>query len=186
MIEQVLEAIGICQLGVAGFEADDVIATLAVREPGPVDIVTGDRDLFQLVDDAKPVRIVYTARGVGKADVIDEAAVSARYGIPGRSYADFAALRGDPERRAARRPRHRRQDRCRACVAIRLAHRTRGRPPRGYGGRLSGRRPQQAQELARLPRGGSGRGGDPNGRASRHARRRPAASTSATKRPCSP
>jgi 5'-3' exonuclease len=96
VIEQVLDAIGICQLGVAGFEADDVIATLAVREPGAVDIVTGDRDLFQLVDDAKPIRIVYTARGVGKADVIDESAVSARYGIPGRSYADFAALRGDP------------------------------------------------------------------------------------------
>jgi 5'-3' exonuclease len=69
---------------------------LAVRAVGPVDIVTGDRDLFQLVDDAKPVRIVYTARGVGKADLIDEAAVTARYAIPGRAYAEFAVLRGDP------------------------------------------------------------------------------------------
>jgi len=96
VIEQLLDAVGLCRLGVAGFEADDVIATLAVASPGPVDIVTGDRDLFQLVDDQKPVRIVYTARGVGRADVIDEAAVAARYGIPGRAYADFAVLRGDP------------------------------------------------------------------------------------------
>jgi 5'-3' exonuclease len=96
VIEQLLDAIGLCRLGVAGFEADDVIATLAVRDRGPVDVVTGDRDLFQLVDDAKPVRIVYTARGVGKAELIDEAAVSQKYGIPGRAYADFAVLRGDP------------------------------------------------------------------------------------------
>ena len=96
VIEALLDAVGICRLGVAGFEADDVIATLAVRAAGPVDIVTGDRDLFQLVDDAKPVRIVYTARGVGKADLIDEAAVTARYAIPGRAYAEFAVLRGDP------------------------------------------------------------------------------------------
>jgi 5'-3' exonuclease len=96
VIEALLDAVGICRLGVAGFEADDVIATLAVRAAGPVDIVTGDRDLFQLVDDAKPVRIVYTARGVGKADLIDEAAVTAKYSIPGRAYAEFAVLRGDP------------------------------------------------------------------------------------------
>lgn len=96
VIEQVLDAIGLCRLGVAGFEADDVIATLAVRATGRVDIVTGDRDLFQLVDDAKPVRIVYTARGVGKAELVDEAAVAKRYAIPGRAYADFAVLRGDP------------------------------------------------------------------------------------------
>jgi 5'-3' exonuclease len=96
VIEQLLDAIGLCRLGVAGFEADDVIATLAVRASNPVDIVTGDRDLFQLVDDDKPVRIVYIARGVGKADLVDEAAVTKRYGIPGRSYADFAVLRGDP------------------------------------------------------------------------------------------
>ena len=96
VIEQVLDAIGLCRLGVAGFEADDVIATLAVRATDSVDIVTGDRDLFQLVDDGKPVRIVYIARGVGKAELVDEAAVAKKYGIPGRAYADFAVLRGDP------------------------------------------------------------------------------------------
>ncbi|MBN1771788.1 MAG: flap endonuclease, partial [Deltaproteobacteria bacterium] len=53
-------------------------------------------DLFQLVDDARGVRVLYTARGVGRHEVIDEAAVTAKYGIPGRSYADFATLRGDP------------------------------------------------------------------------------------------
>ena len=95
-IVEVLDAIGIARLGVAGFEADDVIATLADSSKRPVDVVTGDRDLFQLVRDDVPVRIVYTARGVAKAELIDEAAVTAKYGIPGRSYADFAVLRGDP------------------------------------------------------------------------------------------
>jgi 5'-3' exonuclease len=96
VIEEVLTAAGIPMAGAAGYEADDVIGTLAARSPGPVEVVTGDRDLFQLVDDAKPVRIIYTVRGLTKLDIVDEAAVSARYHIPGRSYADFAVLRGDP------------------------------------------------------------------------------------------
>ena len=73
-----------------------MIGTLTARSAGPVDIVTGDRDLFQLVDDEQPVRVIYTVRGLAKLDVVDEAAVTARYGIPGRAYADFAVLRGDP------------------------------------------------------------------------------------------
>ncbi|SNR99242.1 5'-3' exonuclease [Streptosporangium subroseum] len=96
VIEQVLDAVGIARIGVAGYEADDVMGTLAVRADGHVDIVTGDRDLFQLVDDAQPVRVLYTARGVKNLQFVDEAAVAAKYGIPGRSYADFATLRGDP------------------------------------------------------------------------------------------
>jgi len=96
IIEEVLEALGTPVFGVPGYEADDVIGTVATRSQRPVDVVTGDRDLFQLVDDARGVRILYTARGVGRAEVIDEAAVTAKYGIPGRSYADFATLRGDP------------------------------------------------------------------------------------------
>jgi len=91
-----LEALGIAQLGVAGYEADDVIGTLATREPGAVDLVTGDRDLFQLVDDSQPVRVLYIGRGVRKLEVIDEAAVQTRYQIPGRAYGEFAVLRGDP------------------------------------------------------------------------------------------
>jgi 5'-3' exonuclease len=96
VIWEVLDAVGIARLGAAGYEADDVIGTLATTATMPVDVVTGDRDLFQLVDDARGVRILYTARGVGRADVVDEAWVTQKYGIPGRSYATFALLRGDP------------------------------------------------------------------------------------------
>ncbi len=96
-VEEVLDALGLARIGVAGYEADDVIGTLATAADRPVDVVTGDRDLFQLVDDERGVRVLYTAaRGVGRCEVMDEAAVHARYGIPGRAYADFALLRGDP------------------------------------------------------------------------------------------
>jgi 5'-3' exonuclease len=96
VIEQVLDALGIARLGVPGYEADDVIGTLATTATLPVEVVTGDRDLFQLVDDERQVRVLYTARGVGNLEVVDEAGVTKRYDIPGRSYADYATLRGDP------------------------------------------------------------------------------------------
>jgi 5'-3' exonuclease len=96
VIEEVLDAFGITRIGAAGYEADDVIGTLATAQDGEVDVVTGDRDLFQLVRDDKPVRVLYTARGIKALQVVDEAEVTAKYGIPGRSYADFATLRGDP------------------------------------------------------------------------------------------
>src|SRR5438874_1165772 len=96
VIEEVLAAAGVATAGAPGYEADDVIGTLAARASGPVEIVTGDRDLFQLVDDERQVKIIYTARGLSKLDIVDEAAVTARYQIPGRAYADFAVLRGDP------------------------------------------------------------------------------------------
>ena len=96
VIQEVLSALGLAMADAPGYEADDVIGTLTARAGGPVEIVTGDRDLFQLVDDQRPVRVIYTVRGLAKLDVVDEAAVTARYGIPGRAYADFAVLRGDP------------------------------------------------------------------------------------------
>lgn len=96
VIEEVLDAVGIARVGVAGYEADDVIGALAARADGPVDVVTGDRDLLQLVDDDIPVRVLYTAKGIANLVVIDEAEVTARYRIPGRAYADYATLRGDP------------------------------------------------------------------------------------------
>ena len=97
VIEEVLDALGIVHFGVDGYEADDVLGTLATRATGPVEVVTGDRDLFQLVDDDRGVRILYTAaRGVGRAEVIDEAAVTAKYGIPGRAYADFGPCAAIP------------------------------------------------------------------------------------------
>ncbi|MBO4210093.1 5'-3' exonuclease [Micromonospora echinofusca] len=96
VILDVLAAIGIPALGAAGYEADDVLGTLATTQPGPVEVVSGDRDLFQLVDDTRPVRLLYVGRGVANLDDCDDAAVQARYGVPADRYADFAALRGDP------------------------------------------------------------------------------------------
>jgi 5'-3' exonuclease len=96
VITQVLAAAGVAMAAAGGYEADDVIGTLAAREEGPVEVVTGDRDLFQVVDDARAVRVLYVGRGVANLEVIDEAAVTRRYEIPGRCYAAFAALRGDP------------------------------------------------------------------------------------------
>jgi len=96
VIVEVLAAAGVAMAGAAGYEADDVIGTLAARADRPVEVVTGDRDLFQLVDDARQVTILYTARGIGNLEEVDEAAVTRRYQIPGRGYAAFATLRGDP------------------------------------------------------------------------------------------
>jgi 5'-3' exonuclease len=96
VLVEVLAAAGLERIGAPGYEADDVIGTLATRARGRVDVVTGDRDLFQLVDDERGVRVLYTARGIADIEVVDEAAVCAKYGIPGRAYADFAVLRGDP------------------------------------------------------------------------------------------
>jgi 5'-3' exonuclease len=96
VIEEVLDAVGVARVGVAGYEADDVIGTFAARATGPVDIVTGDRDLYQLVDDARGVRVLYPVKGVGTLSVIDEAALREKYGVDGRGYADLALLRGDP------------------------------------------------------------------------------------------
>jgi 5'-3' exonuclease len=96
VIQDVLAAMGVAMASAPGYEADDVIGTLSARAQGPAEIVTGDRDLFQLVDDARQIVVIYTARGLTKLDVVDEAAVTARYQIPGRAYADFAVLRGDP------------------------------------------------------------------------------------------
>jgi 5'-3' exonuclease len=94
IIDAVLDAFGIARSEAAGFEADDVIATLATRHTtGPVDVVTGDRDLFQLVDDARAVRVLYS---VEKFKAVDEGEIARRYAIPGRAYGDFAVLRGDP------------------------------------------------------------------------------------------
>jgi len=96
LILRAFTTLGIAAAGVANYEADDVIATLAARAIRPVDVVTGDRDLFQVIDDERDVRVLYIAKGVARAETIDEAAIAARYGIPGRRYAELALLRGDP------------------------------------------------------------------------------------------
>lgn len=96
IIREVLGALGIAIVGAAEHEADDVIGTLAATADMPVDVVTGDRDLFQVVDDAREVRVIYTGRGMARLEVLDDAAVHARYGVHADRYADMAALRGDP------------------------------------------------------------------------------------------
>jgi 5'-3' exonuclease len=96
VILDLLAAVGIPAVGAPGYEADDILGTLATREPGPTEVASGDRDLFQLVDDAAGIRMLYCGRGVAKLEVCDDAAVRAKYGVPAAGYADFAALRGDP------------------------------------------------------------------------------------------
>ena len=95
IILEVLEALGIAVVGAPEAEADDVIGTLATDAGRPVDIVTGDRDLFQLVDDAAEVRVLYIARGVGNHERVTEEWVRETYAVEARQYADFATLRGD-------------------------------------------------------------------------------------------
>ncbi|WP_163275886.1 5'-3' exonuclease [Cellulomonas iranensis] len=104
VIVDLLAALGVPRLGAAGYEADDVIGTLVAREAArpagersAVDVVTGDRDLFQLVDDAVPVRVLYPVKGVKDLLVVDQGVLEERYGVPtGRAYAEMAVLRGDP------------------------------------------------------------------------------------------
>lgn len=96
IIREVLAAAGIAVAGVDDYEADDVIGTLTAKAPGPVNIATGDRDLFQLVDDDREVRVLYTARGVSKHEVVTGDVIEEKYGITPAQYADFAILRGDP------------------------------------------------------------------------------------------
>jgi 5'-3' exonuclease len=93
LIYEILEAIGVDVVGVADHEAEDVIATLTKLASGTVEIASGDRDLFALVEDPR-VRVLYPEKS--GLSVIDEGEVTRRYGIPGRRYADFAILRGDP------------------------------------------------------------------------------------------
>ncbi|MGH2529479.1 MAG: 5'-3' exonuclease [Actinomycetota bacterium] len=95
VIFEILAGCGIQVVGHPGYEAEDVIGTLARRAPGRVGIVSGDRDLFQLVRDPD-VFVLYPRRGVSEVDVVDETYIEAKYQIPGRAYRDFAVLRGDP------------------------------------------------------------------------------------------
>ncbi len=95
IIREVLGALNLAVVGAPGYEADDVIGTLTTTASGPVDIVTGDRDLFQLVNDSRSVRVLYTARGVGNLEVLSDSVVAAKYGVLPEQYADFAVLRGD-------------------------------------------------------------------------------------------
>ncbi len=96
LIRDVLAALGLAVVGAADYEADDVIATLTARVTTPVDIVTGDRDLFQLVSDERGVRVLYTARGMSNLESVTDGVVAAKYGVLPEQYVDYAVLRGDP------------------------------------------------------------------------------------------
>lgn len=111
VILDVLTAAGMPVADAPGYEADDVIGTLTAdrppagsegqegtatgRQAGPIGVVTGDRDLLQVVRDPD-VWVLFPVKGVREMTLFDEAGVKARYGIPPRRYADFAILRGDP------------------------------------------------------------------------------------------
>ncbi len=95
IIRDVLDALDIAIVGAEHYEADDVIGTLSATATSPVDIVTGDRDLFQLVRDADDVRVLYVARGVGRLEILTDASIVSKYGVLPEQYVDFAVLRGD-------------------------------------------------------------------------------------------
>lgn len=95
VIREMLALIGVPIVGHPDFEADDIIGTLATHATDPVDVVTGDRDLFQVIDDDRDVRVVYTARGMSNLEVFTDETLLNRYGIHADQYADFATLRGD-------------------------------------------------------------------------------------------
>ncbi len=90
-----LDLFGFPMVGVDDYEADDLIATFSKQEQGPIHIVTGDRDLFQLVDDKRKVRVIYLAKGFSQQEVVDLKWIENKYGIPGERYALFAMIRGD-------------------------------------------------------------------------------------------
>ena len=94
LLLEVLRAVGLVTVGADGFEADDVIATLAARDTDPVEVVSGDRDLLGITSDR--VTVLYTGKGIAKMAAMGPAEVQAKYGIPAEHYADFAVLRGDP------------------------------------------------------------------------------------------
>ncbi len=97
-----LDAVGLATAEASGYEADDVIGTLVHREAtDPVEVISGDRDLFQVVRvEPTPVSVVYVGRGWAKAEVLGPRELAERYGLPpdnsGPAYADMALLRGDP------------------------------------------------------------------------------------------
>jgi 5'-3' exonuclease len=90
-----LDEFGIPMVGVDDYEADDVMATYAHTHSWPTRIVTGDRDLFQLVDDKRDIKVAYLAKGISAHDLVDLNFISQKYSIPGDRYAMFATFRGD-------------------------------------------------------------------------------------------
>lgn len=95
-ISYILDAIGLPRIGQLGHEADDVLGALVAKSITPCDVVTGDRDLFQLVSDRENNRVISITKGVKNLEIVDDTYLQNRYGITGAQYADFSMLRGDP------------------------------------------------------------------------------------------
>jgi 5'-3' exonuclease len=95
IIVEMLRALGLSTANASECEAEDVIATLTTRIEGPIEIVSGDRDLYTLVRDPR-IRVLFTVKGVSELAAVDQAWIAAKYGIPGDRYMDYAILRGDP------------------------------------------------------------------------------------------
>lgn len=94
-IADILDAIGLARIGAKGHEADDILGSLVHQRSGPMDVITGDRDLFQLVNDDEDVRVISITKGMKNLEHIDDAYLLNKYGVSGRQYIDFSTLRGD-------------------------------------------------------------------------------------------
>ncbi len=95
LIRDCLAALGVPVVGAAAAEADDVIGTLAAHSPIPAEVVTGDRDLFQVVDDARGITVRYVGAGMNRSELVTDEWLLAKYGFSGSGYADFSLMRGD-------------------------------------------------------------------------------------------
>jgi len=96
ILMDVLDAFGVAIVGIDDYEADDLMASFAEREVGPIRIVTGDRDMFQLVNDEKDIKVVYLAKGISAHDLVDICWVAKEYGLPGDRSVLFALFRVAP------------------------------------------------------------------------------------------
>ena len=92
---EALKLFNVPLVGLDDYEADDILASFAHQYPGPTRIATGDRDLFQSVDDERDVKVIYLAKGFSQHDVVDYNYIANKYGIPGDRYTLYALLRGD-------------------------------------------------------------------------------------------
>ncbi len=94
-IAKVLDSIGLRRIGQYEHEADDILGALVKKHKANCDVITGDRDLFQLVDDANDIRVISITKGLRNLEFVDDNFLIAKYGINGSQYADFALMRGD-------------------------------------------------------------------------------------------
>lgn len=95
-IRTILTEWGVDVIGLEDYESDDIVGSYCRTHPGSIKVVTGDRDLFQLINDEHPVEVLYLATGVSKHTNANNAYILERYGIHSHQYGDFSILRGDP------------------------------------------------------------------------------------------